>query len=1130
MMRPTVAGLVAIRSRLAEEVLSYLNELASAAASLPFYYPGCLRSIASDETGFDRIRQMVQVVENREELRRVAAELERVRSAGYWDERIAYGPRSRRPTPVSDWQDKERADQDVPPALAPFNWDEQAGARFQRLVILGNPGSGKSWLLRWEARRLAREAASEIEERRSSLTSIVLPILIRLPNLAIKVLLEEALPDLALRGSSSEFQELLRKKLGNGSCVLLLDAWDEVPHEIQKDLRHTLEDFARAFPLSRLLLTSRIVGYGSCPVPGAQEAELVAWDEAQVESFVNVWFSPEEANEFLTHLGSRPQVRGLARIPLMLTLMCKSCEQKHPLFPARRAPLYDRCLRGLLGEWKREEAGQEPVTSAFVDALVEVLRVVGRALFVEGYEQFSVSTLRDKLLPVLQERKPGHDLYGWTPTALILLLLRDGVLIRAGDHPESKLLFLHRTFHEYLAAAALADEVHLGGWKNIAGLVERNAWLPEWREVILLLAGSLAEPTPLLQMLRSRRKDDLFRHRLGLAMMCLGELPEQTQSRCRREINQITRAGWRVYVRHHWADTLNLIGDIVRGLPGLIAANGEVKPGVKLLDYLGDALTERGSDGVLHGWLDKYLSRDLSAPFAVAIVGWLIEWDILPRGLWRWKLGAVAVGGLGVAATPELVSQLAEKEAEWIFSKDLRFVDTFRYDVIRDVVESQLKRLGAAEGVMPTVALRLADMLKDPDSKRRHKGLSGLEYLGAAAATTEVVFRLVELLSSPLEPERTAAADAIGRMGAGAAKPEVLENLAKLLWPALWVEQRAAAIAIGRMGVTAAKPTVLARLAESLRHSADRESQRHPAERLLDPSQVGYEACVTLGRMGPLAATPEVLMRLAEVIRGHPNRGVRCYAAMALGQVGPTLELPNVLEVLVRFLQDANDNVEMAAAQALMQLAASTATSEMVSNLMELTKYEDDSVRGQAAAALGHMGAVSATPTVVSRLSDLLLDRSAWVRRKAASGLANIGAVAATSEVVARLTDLMRKEGDKFARGEIAVALGNISAVLEDEDALLLLELLCDQWRVWPCRARKALWRMGNIGAKLEVLNKAWKLLCWPQLHYSDVSRVDYRDRDWASGVLETVMDGGFRIFRYPFRRIRTAHVRELAR
>jgi hypothetical protein len=98
-------------------------------------------------------------------------------------------------------------------------------------------------------------------------------------------------------------------------------------------------------------------------------------------------------------------------------------------------------------------------------------------------------------------------------------------------------LFLHLTFQEYLTACYLAERINAAGWdkatvpvdgKEIPAklFVDRKAWLPSWQEVIVLLAGKLSDPVPLLELLSNDETDDIFRHRLALAALCLPEIKE----------------------------------------------------------------------------------------------------------------------------------------------------------------------------------------------------------------------------------------------------------------------------------------------------------------------------------------------------------------------------------------------------------------------------------------------------------------------------------------------------------------------------------------------------------------------------------------------------------------------------
>jgi hypothetical protein len=131
----------------------------------------------------------------------------------------------------------------------------------------------------------------------------------------------------ALASERSEvFRRFVRRRLEAGRAVMLLDAWDEVPVEVpepgqpiagkphhRQRLGRRIEAFARRFPLCRMLLTSRIVGYDGSPIPDAWEPVLFAFDGPQIEAFARAWFPDPEP--FLTLLRQNSQVQGLARIP-----------------------------------------------------------------------------------------------------------------------------------------------------------------------------------------------------------------------------------------------------------------------------------------------------------------------------------------------------------------------------------------------------------------------------------------------------------------------------------------------------------------------------------------------------------------------------------------------------------------------------------------------------------------------------------------------------------------------------------------------------------------------------------------------------------------------------------------------
>jgi predicted NACHT family NTPase len=314
----------------------YLQGLIYHLTALPAYYPQHLRTATTTQTGFETISQMVQVVDERTGLERQRAEeRERLRTHGSNPDALAYAPHRARP----EW-DMETARPSSP--LIP--WDDKAGARFPRAVILGDPGFGKTWLLRYEACRLARQAIAQLRDKTGTLADIHVPIFmpLRLLNQSDDPIADALVTYVAGPQSSGALRHFVQQRLHTTHYTILLDSWDEVPveepsagqpvvyapHRRQR-LGQRLEAFARQYPQPRLLLTSRIVGYTGSPISNAQELELIAFDWSQVEAFVRVWLGNDEAKtqRVLAQLGQHPLVRGLARIPLMLSLLCRTAQE-----------------------------------------------------------------------------------------------------------------------------------------------------------------------------------------------------------------------------------------------------------------------------------------------------------------------------------------------------------------------------------------------------------------------------------------------------------------------------------------------------------------------------------------------------------------------------------------------------------------------------------------------------------------------------------------------------------------------------------------------------------------------------------------------------------------------------------
>ena len=152
----------------------------------------------------------------------------------------------------------------------------------------------------------------------------------------------------------------------------------------------------------------------------------------------------------MEELNKREAVSGLARIPLLLSLLCRVFEDDGTQFPERSGEIYSRVLRGLLKTWRREKGAE----ATDVDVELTLGKVSAAAFEVFPASQFGETEFAKHATGDAAE--------------LVRTLLRDGILIRAGADQDAPLMFLHRTFHEYLAARHLSGQAwnqkRVEGW------------------------------------------------------------------------------------------------------------------------------------------------------------------------------------------------------------------------------------------------------------------------------------------------------------------------------------------------------------------------------------------------------------------------------------------------------------------------------------------------------------------------------------------------------------------------------------------------------------------------------------------------------------------------------------------
>jgi len=146
------------------------------------------------------------------------------------------------------------------------DWDKMfsnQSEKIRRCVIYGWKKVGKTRLLRHEGRKISKENVDKLKEGMLDLEHITIPIFLQCCDLTKKLKGETTFEDAIFaivkaeyqingKTLSNEFVDLIKNKMVNGQCVLLLDNEEIRPKWVDK-----LNQFARNYSKCRIIITSQ---------------------------------------------------------------------------------------------------------------------------------------------------------------------------------------------------------------------------------------------------------------------------------------------------------------------------------------------------------------------------------------------------------------------------------------------------------------------------------------------------------------------------------------------------------------------------------------------------------------------------------------------------------------------------------------------------------------------------------------------------------------------------------------------------------------------------------------------------------------------------------------------------------
>lgn len=360
-------------------------------------------------------------------------------------------------------------------------------------IIIGEPGAGKSTLFK----TLSREI---IEQNSLRNDAEFYPIILSFQDLrSTSFNLEQSVIEYFIKDWNADLMIDGKKVLETRSCVIFIDALDELPQKEQKEAAlKTLNEFYSKYPEIKIVCSSRPSDYlfYNCSELGFKYLEINPVDRKQIESFLNAYFADNltKSKRLLKSLKDTGILEKLPKTPMTIALITILFDEKEIEIPATITDLYRQFVDLLLGKYTPEST----VEIIEIGIKHRLLCYIAKGLHSNKKQSISKLDLKTVLIDYSRERGQTFDI------ELILedLTTNSGLLF---ENEKEEIQFKHLSFQEYFTAYEIFH--HRQTEIDLFTKQFNNLW---WQNVAIFFAGMTKDAPNLLQSIIDESEPKTF--------------------------------------------------------------------------------------------------------------------------------------------------------------------------------------------------------------------------------------------------------------------------------------------------------------------------------------------------------------------------------------------------------------------------------------------------------------------------------------------------------------------------------------------------------------------------------------------------------------------------------------------